>query len=231
MFVAATCRRHHRTSPNQADPHLGQILPVQRRHRLYQALVPTRTRPERTAANAVLSSCGCLKNADPRRELGSQFPIGDAHVVLGLQVQREPRLHAEKHAEPKRSVSRDGPLAIHQLADTAPRHVDVRRQLAATDAQRLHEIVQQDIAWMNLFEQLGHVPTSQWWSTITTRWAPSVFLIQHQDQPSHLRKPSRSASVAGCPRAPAAPRRLGSGADRQAISTADGPAQSAWSTS
>lgn len=92
MFAAATCRRHHRTSPNQAAPHLGQILPVQRRHRLYQALVPTRTRAERTAANAVLSSCGCLKSADPRRELGSQFPIGDAHVVLGLQVQPEPRL-------------------------------------------------------------------------------------------------------------------------------------------
>jgi len=101
-----------------------------------------------------------LKDADPWQKLGSQFPIRDSNVVLGLQVQPEPGLHAEEQPEPKRCIHGDGALAIHQFADPAGRDVDVRRELASTDAHGLHEILQQDLTRMNLFEQLGHAPHS-----------------------------------------------------------------------
>lgn len=57
------------------------------------------------------------KDADPWRELGSEFPVRDSDVVLGLQVQPEPGLHAEEQPEPNRGVRGDGALATCQLAD------------------------------------------------------------------------------------------------------------------
>jgi len=91
-----------------------------------------------------------LKDANPRRKLGTQFPICNSDVVLGLEVQPEPGLHAEEQSESKRGVRGDGALAIDQLADPARRNIDVRRKLASADAHGLHEILQQDFARMNL---------------------------------------------------------------------------------
>jgi hypothetical protein len=98
--------------------------------------------------------------APPRRKLGSQFPVRNPNVGLGLQVQPEPGLHAEEQPEPKRGVGGNGAPAVDQFAYPAGRDVDVRRELASADAHGLHEVLQQDLARMNLFEQLGHVPHS-----------------------------------------------------------------------
>jgi len=111
---------------------------------------------------------------NPRRKLRAQFPISDPDVVLGLQVQPEPGLHAEEQPEPQRGVRGDGALAIDQFADPARRDVDVRRELARADAHGLHEILQQDLAGVNLFEQPGHVRHACWSSTTAMRCAPSV---------------------------------------------------------
>jgi hypothetical protein len=101
-----------------------------------------------------------LKDTDPRQELGPEFPVRDSNVVLGLQIQPEPGLPAEEQSEPKRRVRCDRALPVHQLADPAGRDVDVRRELASADAHRLHEILQQDFARMNFFEQRDHVRNS-----------------------------------------------------------------------
>ena len=65
-----------------------------------------------------------------------------------------------KRQEPKRCIRGDGALAIHQFADPARRDIDVRRKLAGTDAHGLHEVLEQDLARMNLVKQLGHVSKS-----------------------------------------------------------------------
>lgn len=78
-----------------------------------------------------------LKNANPRRELGTQFPIRDPDYVR-----------------------RDGALAVHELVDPARRDVDVRRELTGADAHGLHEIFEQDLARMSFLELLRHVQHS-----------------------------------------------------------------------
>ena len=93
-----------------------------------------------------------LKNSNPWRELGSELPIREPDVLLGLQVQPEPGLHGEEHSKPKRGVRSDGALAIHHLADPAGPYIDVRRELSRTDAHGLHEIFQLNLARMNLFK-------------------------------------------------------------------------------
>ena len=71
----------------------------------------------RERPNGLSSPPDCLKDTDPRRELRPEFPVRDSNVVIGLQVQPEPWLHAEEQPEPKRGVRRDWALAIDQLAD------------------------------------------------------------------------------------------------------------------
>jgi len=67
--------------------------------------------PRRTQANDVgslersFTQQPAERDADPWRELGAQFPIRHPDVVLGLQVQPGPRLHAEEHPA-NRSVLR-----------------------------------------------------------------------------------------------------------------------------
>jgi hypothetical protein len=99
-----------------------------------------------------------LKDTDSRRELGSELPVRDSDVVLGLQVQPKPGLHAKEQPEPKRCIRGDGTLAIHQFADPARRDIDVRRESAGADAHGLHEVLEQDLAWMNLVKQLTADP-------------------------------------------------------------------------
>ena len=88
-----------------------------------------------------------------------QGAVGHAHVVLGLQVHPEARLHAEEQAQPQGRIGGDGALAVDQVADAAGRHVDVCRQLARGDAHGFHEVFQQDFAGVDFVQQFefGHV--------------------------------------------------------------------------
>ena len=86
------------------------------------------------------------EHPDPWRELRRELARGDPQVVLGLQVEPEPGLHREEHAESQCGVGGDGAVAVHDLADAARRHVDVGRQLPGRDAERLQVVLEQDLA-------------------------------------------------------------------------------------
>ena len=49
-------------------------------------------------------------------------------------------------------------MAVHEFADAARGHVDVRRELPGGDAMGLHEVLEQDLAGVDLVEQFGHRP-------------------------------------------------------------------------
>ena len=125
-FRPVSYRRHAQRHPHRAAAGRQTSTDHVQRWTLAEAATSPSVRT-RAGVCVARSACGRLKDADPWSKLDSQFPIDDTHVVFGLQVQPEPRLHAEEDSEPKRGVRRDGPLAIHQLADAAWRNVDVRR--------------------------------------------------------------------------------------------------------
>jgi hypothetical protein len=72
---------------------------------------------------------------------------------------RPARLHREKQPQAQRGIGADGPLAVDELADPARRHIDIRGKFARADTHRLHEVLQQDFAGMDLIEKFGHIPS------------------------------------------------------------------------
>jgi hypothetical protein len=82
-------------------------------------------------------------------------------LQLSLALSIEPRLHAKEHLEPKRGVRCGRALPDRELADPARRDVDVRRALARANADGLLEILRQDLAGIDVLEQIGQASNSQ----------------------------------------------------------------------
>jgi hypothetical protein len=70
-------------------------------------------------------------------------------VVARLEVQPEPIRGAEVTGEPKGGVSGDGALAVDNLIDASRRNADVLGESVLTNAHRLEELLEQDLARMN----------------------------------------------------------------------------------
>ncbi len=81
----------------------------------------------------VLSSQSCrfIKNANSRHNFGKQGAPRYADVVFGLQIHPKPLFHFEKQAQAQSGICRDGAVAIHNVADAARRHVNIRSLLPA----------------------------------------------------------------------------------------------------
>lgn len=97
--------------------------------------------------------------ADARELLGERL-AGDLGIVIDLQAQPPAFRQAEVAAQPQIGVGGDHALARDDLADAPLRHADLFRQPVLAHAERLEEVLQQDLArrhgWQ-LLAGLGHV--------------------------------------------------------------------------
>jgi len=93
-----------------------------------------------------LSSSGST-HADLRLDLGPGGPPHYPEVVVRLQVEPDLGRNAEVLPEPEGSIRGDRPLAADDLADTIGRNVNIPGQPVNTDAQGLHEFLEQDFPW------------------------------------------------------------------------------------
>lgn len=78
-------------------------------------------------------------------------------IVPGLEVHPELSLHLEESAQSQRRISRDPPLSVDDLIDTARRDANGLSQAVLTQLHRLEEILQQDLTRMDGWKaSLGH---------------------------------------------------------------------------
>ncbi len=54
-------------------------------------------------------------------------------------------------------IRRDGPLAEHDLVDTARGNVDIPGESVLADPERNQELFQQDLAGMDVWKFVGHI--------------------------------------------------------------------------
>ena len=91
----------------------------------------------------------------PRFRLQPGRALGDAQVVVHLEVEPQLRRYPEILAEAKRSVGGDRAFAVDDVADAVGRHGDLARERVDADLHGLHEFFVEDFAGMDRFEQFG----------------------------------------------------------------------------
>ena len=102
------------------DPARGEVRPALENARAAGIRTVMITGDYPNTARAIAETIGLLQHG--RNVMtGAQLALRCAHVVLGLQVQPEARLHREEQSQSQRRVCSDRPLAVHQLADAAGR--------------------------------------------------------------------------------------------------------------
>ncbi len=80
---------------------------------------------------------------------GSRARLRGFEIVARLQTKPDARRCAKVARETQGSIGGDGALAAHDLADPHRRYADARRHAVLAEAERLHEIFQQDFAGVN----------------------------------------------------------------------------------
>ena len=75
-------------------------------------------------------------------------PVRDFQIVLRLQIEPELRRGAEVPRQPQGHLSRYGTSSADDFVNGRRRHAELLREPVSTQLQRLHEIVEQDIARM-----------------------------------------------------------------------------------
>ena len=98
-----------------------------------------------------------MKNSNAGRNLFLEIARSHPHIVLGLQVHPEARLHSEVQTQAQRRVSSDRALAMHQFTNATWGHVDVSRELARVDPHSFHEVLVKDLAGVDFVKQFSHV--------------------------------------------------------------------------
>jgi len=127
---------------------------------LFMRLDRTDTEARRAARSVSMTSPSVcigprLMRTNPMPASLLERTAGDTHVVLGLQVDPEARIHTEEQAQTDGGVRGDRPAGVHDVTDAAGRYINVGSQLARGDAHGLHEVLQQNFTGVDLFKQFG----------------------------------------------------------------------------
>lgn len=98
-----------------------------------------------------------MKNSNAGRNLFLEIARSHPHIVLGLQVHPEARLHSEVQTQAQRRASSDRTLSMHQFTNATWGHIDVSRELARVDPHSLHEVLVKDLAGVDFVKHFSHV--------------------------------------------------------------------------
>lgn len=99
----------------------------------------------------------------PRFRFQPGRALGDAQVVVHLEVEPQLRRHSEIFAESQRGVGGDRALAVDDIADAVGRDGDLARERVDAHLHRLHEFLVEDFAGVDRFEQFcSHVLSYEW---------------------------------------------------------------------
>ena len=83
-------------------------------------------------------------------------------VVACLQVDPESITRAEESSEAQCGVRADPTLAVDDFVDPTRRNGDRDSQAMLRDPERLQEVQQQDLAWVDRRHGDRHLSSSQW---------------------------------------------------------------------
>src|SRR6266702_4720381 len=109
--------------------------------------------------------CWALLRVDPhpRFRLQPGRALGDAQVVVHLEVEPQLRRYTEVFAQTQGGVGGDGALAVDDVTDAVGWHGDFARERVDAHLHRLHEFLVEDFAGVDRFEQFcGHVLSYEW---------------------------------------------------------------------
>ena len=76
-------------------------------------------------------------------------PLGDPDIVFKLEPQPGLGRCVKVEPQPQRRVGRDGALPVNNTVNPGRRHIDISREPVHADPERLHEILEQDLAWVD----------------------------------------------------------------------------------
>lgn len=106
----------------------------------------------------VACGSGRVAAADGLEDCRARLAAGDAEVVFGLQPEPGFRRDIEIDAQAERGVGGDGTSAVDDPVNSIRRHVEIPRQAIDADAQRAHEVFEENFAGVNRCQQLGGLP-------------------------------------------------------------------------
>ena len=76
-------------------------------------------------------------------------PLGDPDIVFKLEPQPGLRGYVKVEPQPQRRVGRDCSLPVNNTVNPGRRHIETSRESIHADPERLHEILEQDLAWVD----------------------------------------------------------------------------------
>ena len=117
---------------------------------------PLANLPAPVGRRLIVAASGTLQGHDAALDRIADLSPGHAQVVLGLEAQPELGARAEEARQPQGGVRRDSPPAAHHLRDSSHGYIDPLRESIRRKAEGAHEILFEDLAWVDRFEPPGN---------------------------------------------------------------------------